>query len=713
MEYVSGPSLHELLTAEPNGLGPQKAAFFLDGIARGLSYLHERGIVHRDLKPANIFYDDGYVKIGDYGLSKHISVSAHSGQTVSVGTVHYMAPEIGSGSYSKAIDVYALGVMLYEMITGKLPFTGSSMGEVLMRHLSEAPDISGVAEPFASVIAKALAKNPADRYQDANEMVAAVKASAGMSDSIASFDPTTLTSIPRAMPVADGEPTVTAGAKLPPLPDLDARGVKKEEGIAAKFQKKARKFEKKAEKFARKMEKKANKFARKMDGTERIAQQVDQALHKMHDGSSDESPRRHAAQVTVPSASKRIPQIFALLAVAVTVSLFLGVLAGRHMPQSGIAVAFCVVGASIATLLSYFKIVSRMPAHASMMNRLIYASVAAGFMIPGIAIASDIRGDFSGIIAAPLAVMLLCNWTRRIDAARRGGADGGSIFGPGVVGFLAAAIATQEPQYGLIGAGMGAMLSLVIQTAAGLWPISRLRRAYPVAAGAGGAAVAPAAPIEAGRPFAVANVNPAKMHQADAEGEAAQHRNAGDQRAAPASASVPAEAYTMLESPLPSFVDRTANAGLAFLGKLLLLLGITAAMFFNAEIPPEAARDKGMIYWSNGHLYEVSPDSNLAIPRVTTLVPILFGALFLVISRRHDGAAHFLRGFIACLLGLIAAIIALGPAADSLGVFLGSNWEELDHGDNIPFLVCTGLPLMLSMALLFWPKRRQTRQIVL
>ena len=163
----------------------------------------------------------------------------------------------------------------------------------------------------------------------------------------------------------------------------------------------------------------------------------------------------------------------------------------------------------------------------------------------------------------------------------------------------------------------------------------------------------------------------------------------------------------MLESPLPSFVDRTANVGLAFLGKLLLLLGITAAMFFNTEIPP-AAREAGQGYWFDGHIYTSSSEgvSHFApIPRFAALVPILLGALFLVISRRHDGAAHFLRGFIACLFGLIASIVALGPAAGSLGMFLGSGWEELDRGNNI-MLIATGLPLMLSMALLFWPKRR-------
>ena len=96
---------------------------------------YDRGIIHRDMKPGNIFYEDGYVKIGDYGLSKFISLSRHSGQTASVGTVHYMAPEVGSGNYHRGIDIYALGVMLYEMLLGKVPFEGSSMGEVLMKHL--------------------------------------------------------------------------------------------------------------------------------------------------------------------------------------------------------------------------------------------------------------------------------------------------------------------------------------------------------------------------------------------------------------------------------------------------------------------------------------------------------------------------------------------------------------------------------------------------
>ncbi len=192
MEYCSGPSLRDVLIAEPNGFAPEKAAFFTREIAKGLSYLHERGIVHRDLKPGNIFYDDGYVKIGDYGLSKFIAVSRHSAQTASVGTVHYMAPEIGSGNYSRGVDIYALGVMLYEMLLGKVPFEGSSMAEVLMKHLTSQPELEDLPAPFGQVIRKALEKDPNDRYQTADEMVDDLLAVETVKESLAGFSPQSL-----------------------------------------------------------------------------------------------------------------------------------------------------------------------------------------------------------------------------------------------------------------------------------------------------------------------------------------------------------------------------------------------------------------------------------------------------------------------------------------------------------------------------------------
>ena len=140
-----------------------EALLWFHGIAAGVAYLHDRGIVHRDLKPGNIFNDEGMVKIGDYGLSKFISASRRSGQTESVGTVHYMAPEIANGRYGKEIDLYALGVILYELLSGQVPFEGESVGEVLMKHLTAEPDVSRVPEAFRAVVARALAKDPQQR----------------------------------------------------------------------------------------------------------------------------------------------------------------------------------------------------------------------------------------------------------------------------------------------------------------------------------------------------------------------------------------------------------------------------------------------------------------------------------------------------------------------------------------------------------------------
>src|SRR4051812_2133868 len=124
MEYVAGPSLRELLDDSPSGFGAQKAAFFLREIGKGLTYLHDCGIVHRDLKPANIFYENGYVKIGDYGLSKAISASHRSAQTVTVGTLHYMAPEVGAGDFDRGGEIYARGAVVFEMVAGQPPLCG-------------------------------------------------------------------------------------------------------------------------------------------------------------------------------------------------------------------------------------------------------------------------------------------------------------------------------------------------------------------------------------------------------------------------------------------------------------------------------------------------------------------------------------------------------------------------------------------------------------
>ena len=199
MEFVSGPDLSDLLKESPGGLGTQKAAFFLQEIAKGLSYLHECGIVHRDLKPSNIFYENGYVKIGDYGLTKAMSTSHHVSHTITVGTVHYMAPEIGAGKYDRSVDIYALGVLLYEMLTGQVPFLGASPAEILMKHMTALPELEHIEEPFRRVICKALAKDPTDRYQTVQEMVEDVFGAEHVRNSVSQFAPEELSVIAEHM----------------------------------------------------------------------------------------------------------------------------------------------------------------------------------------------------------------------------------------------------------------------------------------------------------------------------------------------------------------------------------------------------------------------------------------------------------------------------------------------------------------------------------
>jgi serine/threonine protein kinase len=174
MEFVNGESLKDAIDRHPRGMPLDEVRFWFTGIAAGVAYLHDHGIVHRDLKPGNIFLDDDVVKIGDYGLSKFISCSRRSGQTESVGTFHYMAPEIGKGVYGKEIDIYALGIMLCEMLTGHLPFEGESSQEIIMKHLTADPDLDGVPPRFRRVIERALFKDPAQRFANVDELLNAL-----------------------------------------------------------------------------------------------------------------------------------------------------------------------------------------------------------------------------------------------------------------------------------------------------------------------------------------------------------------------------------------------------------------------------------------------------------------------------------------------------------------------------------------------------------
>lgn len=214
MEYVAGEALSEVLHKHPSGLPLEMVRQVFSDLAKAVGYLHESGIVHRDLKPANIFIENGQVKVCDYGLSKSMSGSKKSAQTQSVGTVHYMAPEVSTGNYGKQIDIYAAGIILYEMITGHCPFDGETAGEILMKHLTATPDVSPLPAACRQIVAKALAKNPADRYANMRDMAQELEGQTPSSAPIA--ETVAYQAKPAAAAPAAG-PVVRPGGSYPPL----------------------------------------------------------------------------------------------------------------------------------------------------------------------------------------------------------------------------------------------------------------------------------------------------------------------------------------------------------------------------------------------------------------------------------------------------------------------------------------------------------------
>ena len=210
MEYVLGEPLGRVLDRHPNGLPANLAKEWFLSLARAVGYLHDKLVVHRDLKPANIFVEDGQMKVGDFGLCKRMGGSSHPAeQSQGVGTAYYMAPEIDKGQYGKSIDVYACGVILYEMLTGAVPFTGGSPLEILHRHLTDAPDLSKVPAAFRPALERALQKDPAKRFDTMMEFARAVEA--------VPVGPTADGGTPPPRPVPLAIPVAPANLPIPPL----------------------------------------------------------------------------------------------------------------------------------------------------------------------------------------------------------------------------------------------------------------------------------------------------------------------------------------------------------------------------------------------------------------------------------------------------------------------------------------------------------------
>jgi len=180
MEYIEGPTLADLMDA---GLDDERIPNLLDQIAAGLDYAHARGVIHRDIKPGNVLMtEEGRAVLADFGLAWLLEGAQLTLTGGVIGTPEYMSPEQAAGHpFDHRADVYALGIVLYEMLVGERPFLSETPIGMLLQHLQDQAPSVLIARPdlpaaVGDVLARALVKDPADRYSSAGELARAFSA---------------------------------------------------------------------------------------------------------------------------------------------------------------------------------------------------------------------------------------------------------------------------------------------------------------------------------------------------------------------------------------------------------------------------------------------------------------------------------------------------------------------------------------------------------
>jgi eukaryotic-like serine/threonine-protein kinase len=233
MEYVDGRTVRDLLQ-EGHRLLPERSLEIIDGVLRALDYSHQAGIVHRDIKPGNVMVTrNGDVKVMDFGIARAMSdAQATMTQTAQViGTAQYLSPEQARGErVDSRSDLYSTGCLLYELLTGRPPFTGDSPVAIAYQHVRENPvppsRVDPDVPPWAdAIVLKAMAKSPSDRYQTAADMRADLqRAASGMP--VAAAPPTRYDMYPQNTQRMGNTGTMMAGAtsQIPPVEDYDYQG---------------------------------------------------------------------------------------------------------------------------------------------------------------------------------------------------------------------------------------------------------------------------------------------------------------------------------------------------------------------------------------------------------------------------------------------------------------------------------------------------------
>jgi serine/threonine-protein kinase len=178
MDYIKGRTLADYLVQQR--FSPETAHPILKAMALALSYAHQHGVIHRDVKPGNVLIvPNKQIYLADFGLARSENLPALTRKGLRVGTPHYMSPEqILARPLTAQSDIYALGIVAYEMLLGQLPFDGQKPHEIVHKHVSEMPPRPTVLNPrfpvaIEAVILRALAKNPEERFNSAEAFEAA------------------------------------------------------------------------------------------------------------------------------------------------------------------------------------------------------------------------------------------------------------------------------------------------------------------------------------------------------------------------------------------------------------------------------------------------------------------------------------------------------------------------------------------------------------
>ncbi|MBK7781273.1 MAG: protein kinase [Ardenticatenia bacterium] len=238
MELVDGQDLKQVIRQDAP-LAAERVVRIGAELARAVGQAHKAGLVHRDIKPQNVLVaPDGRMKVADFGIARAVAEAGLTAPGIVLGTVHYLSPEQAAGqTATPASDVYALGVVLYEMLTGELPFTADSGVGVAMKILREDPRPLAEVNPdvpdvLARIVARAMAREPQDRFPDANVLADALQAYREASLDGTMRHPALVTAPPGTPPgtplqTPPNSPGLPAGesARLPSGPLLDRTGL--------------------------------------------------------------------------------------------------------------------------------------------------------------------------------------------------------------------------------------------------------------------------------------------------------------------------------------------------------------------------------------------------------------------------------------------------------------------------------------------------------